>query len=105
MGVGYNGQPVHWLRYNPDAFKVAGATQKTGKDERHTTVLKLLEDALSMPDYEHLITISYVCYDKPQTDTESDLIQTFKFKDYEAFRVWALARTPDPAPAVAPQTA
>ena len=89
VGVGYGGQPVYWVRFNPDGFKVAGATRKIGKDERHAMVLKLLDEALAMPDYEHLITICYVCYDKPHTDAESDLVQTFKFKDYEAFCVWA----------------
>ena len=88
VGAGYQGRPVHWLRFNPDAFKVGGVTRRTDKKERHTVLLKVLEGALELPDYENLITIDYVCYDKAQPDAGSDLVQTFKFKDYEAFCVW-----------------
>ena len=87
-GAGYQGRPVHWIRFNPDAFKVSGATRRTKQVERWDVLLPLLEAAIALPDYENLITIDYVCYDKGQPDTGSDLTQTFKFRDYEAYCVW-----------------
>ncbi len=100
VGIGYHGRPVHWVRYNPDAFKVTGATRRTDKKERHAVLKKVLEDALGLPDYENLIKIEYVCYDKPQADpsAESDLVQTLKFRDYEAYCTWVDEVAPAPAP-------
>ena len=96
VGVGYHGRPVHWIRFNPDAFKVAGVTRRADRKERHAVLLKVLETALAVPDYENLITIDYVCYDKTQPSGGSDLLRTFKFKDYEAFCMWADEVAPAP---------
>ena len=91
VGVGYHGRPVHWVRFNPDAFKVAGITRRTDKTERHAVLKTVLEAALALPDYENLITVDYVCYDKPIAGPpgSSDLVQTLRFRDYEAYCAWA----------------
>ncbi len=65
--VGYGGRPVHWIRFNPDAFKVDGVTQVTIRKEREAELLKLIQAGLGKADYEHFITIDYLCYDKIHT--------------------------------------
>jgi hypothetical protein len=62
--TGYPLKPAHWVRYNPDAFKVAGTTRKTAAKAREAMLLQVLQAALAQVDFEQHITIDYVCYDK-----------------------------------------
>jgi hypothetical protein len=89
--TGYPLKPVHWVRYNPDAFKVAGTTRKTAAKAREAMLLQVLQAALAQVDFEDHITIDYVCYDKAQPDDGSDLLQTFKFKTLEDYCQWVEA--------------
>ena len=90
VALGYGGLPVHWIRFNPDAFKVGGATRVTKRAERETELLKQLERALSHADYEHPIKVMYICYHQTKSGdhVENELVQTHKFKSVEAYNVW-----------------
>lgn len=103
--LGYGGLPVHWIRFNPDAFKVDGVTRVTRRGEREEELLKQLRHALGHTDYEHPIIVTYVCYHKTTTggaggsssamedvsSPDNALVQTHKFKSFEAYNVWVEA--------------
>ena len=85
VSLGYQGKPVHWVRFNPDAFKVGGATQKTGIKEREGVLLRVLQAACCAVAGASPITIHYVCYDAPQGP---GLVQTHSFETIEAYCAW-----------------
>ena len=86
---------------NPDAFKVAGDTCMTSKEEREKVLLELIQGALELADYDNFITIDYVCYDKPHAaippSPMGDLVQTFKFKTIEDYSAWVDVVAPESA--------
>lgn len=90
VALGYGGLPVHWIRYNPDAFKINGTTRVTKRGERESTLLRNLQLALTRPDYEHFITVTYICYDNPGTTNEDPdaLVQRHVFKTVEDYNAW-----------------
>ena len=90
VALGYGGLPVHWIRYNPDAFKINGTTRVTKQGERESTLLRNLQLALTRPDYEHFITVTYICYDNPGTTNEDPdaLVQRHVFKTVEDYNAW-----------------
>jgi len=95
---GYGARPVHWIRYNPDAFKIDGVTRKMTRLERMDLVKARLMGALAAPDYEHFMTIEFICYDTPGRlvglektgfDVGADgEVQIVKFKDMAEYRAW-----------------
>ena len=91
ISLGYGGAPVHWIRYNPDEFKVDGVTLETGRQERVDILRTRLLSALASPDFEHFITIEYLFYDTPglpglaPTDGGGEVI---RLVDVSAFLVW-----------------
>ena len=89
VSMGYGGRPVHWVRFNPDAFKVDGVTRKTNKTARHDALLQLLRNHVQNADYDHLITIDYVCYDPQPHAFVSSLVQTLQFETTEEYCAWA----------------
>jgi hypothetical protein len=93
VSIGYGGRPVCWLRFNPDAFKVAGETLATSRKTRESVLRKMLQDKVGDADYDHFMTICYICYHKPQS-TANNLVQTFKFTDMLAYEAWVDAVAP-----------
>ncbi len=90
VALGFGGLPVHWIRYNPDSFKINCATRVTKREERESTLLRNLQLALTRPDYEHFIIVTYICYDNPGT-TNADpdaLVQRHAFKTVEDYNAW-----------------
>ena len=91
ISLGYGGAPVHWIRYNPDEFKVDGITLETGRQERVEVLRSHLLSALASPDFEHFITIEYLFYDTPglpalaPTDGGGEVI---RLADVGAFLAW-----------------
>lgn len=90
VALGYGGLPVHWIRYNPDAFKINGTTHVTKQGERNLNLLRHVQLALTRPDYEHFITVTYICYDNPgSTNKDPDaLVQSHAFKTVEDYNDW-----------------
>jgi hypothetical protein len=88
MAFGYGGRPVTFIRYNPDAFKIKGQTQRTTKATRESALLDLLQAGLYFEDFSNLITIHYVCYNNAASDA---LVQTYKFADASAYESWVEA--------------
>ena len=86
VSLGYGGRPVHWIRFDPDAFKVGGETRVTRRKEREAVLLAVLQRALGIADYDHFITVDYICYDKPEAG--SDLVETLKFKTIQDYTLW-----------------
>jgi hypothetical protein len=84
---GYGGRPVFWIRFNPDAFKVAGETLATSRKKREKVLLTMLQDMVGGADYDHFMTFHYVCYNKPEK-TNDNLVQTFKFTTPTAYEDW-----------------
>ncbi len=94
--MGYGARPVHWIRFDPDAFKVDGTTLHTTTAKREELLFALLKDAISNADCDHFITVSFVCYDRPAlSDTDANnLLQTFKFASIQAYEAWVETETP-----------
>ena len=92
VSMGYGGMPVHWIRYNPDKFKNGGVLQAVASKERESVLLKLIQNAVSNPDYENLITVNYLCYDKP---AGADFVESFKFKTIEDYSAWVDSVAPE----------
>jgi hypothetical protein len=49
--------PLHFIRFNPDGYKVDGRAQKPRMAERHKELVLAIEEPLSTP-----LAISYICY-------------------------------------------
>jgi hypothetical protein len=95
VSMGYGDMPVHWIRFNPDDFKVGGTGVLIASKDRESELLRLIQHAVGHVDYENLITIDYFCYDKPHKDAGSDSVQTFKFKSIGAYSVWVNQEAPE----------
>ncbi len=95
VSIGYGDMPVHWIRFNPDGFKVVGAIQPVTNKERDQGLLSLIQNAVKTPDYENPITVDYMCYDKPMKDAGSDLVKSFKFKSIHEYSLWVNAVAPE----------
>ena len=85
--LGYGGRPVFWIRYNPDAFKVAHKNLRTLIKHREAVLLKMLQEMIGDADYDHFMTIRYICYHKTES-SEDNLVQTFKFTTMQAYEEW-----------------
>ena len=97
VSLGYGGRPVFWIRYNPDAFKVDGSTLVTSRKRREAVLLKMLQEMIGDADYDHVMTICYLCYDdkaEKNTKGEDNLVQTFKFTTMQEYEVWVNAVAP-----------
>jgi hypothetical protein len=49
--------PLHFIRFNPDGYKVDGRAQKPRMAERHKELVLAIEEPLTAP-----LAISYICY-------------------------------------------
>jgi len=103
ISLGYGGLPVHWVRYNPDSFRVNGSVVEPTDASRHSMLLSRMQLALSCVDYEHFITVTYVCYSinsgrrtlRDAGDCSgggSELLRVYKFKTVEDYTLWAEGR-------------
>jgi hypothetical protein len=74
--------PMFILRYNPHAFKVAGATKYTRIKERTKLLLHQIQKILANPPTENHITIQYLFYDcnRCTTSRTCSFVQTDTFK-------------------------
>jgi Holliday junction resolvase len=89
VSLGFGGKPITWVRFNPDAFKVADVTLRTTKKKRETILLETLKKHIDNADYDCFIQIVYICYDKPERiEGSSDLLQTFKFATIQDYEGW-----------------
>ena len=86
VSIGYGGRPVFWIRYNPDAFKVAGITLRTSRKTREAVLLRMLQGMIGDADYDHIMTIHYVCYDNEIS--EDNLVQTVQFSTIQDYENW-----------------
>jgi hypothetical protein len=64
--------PLHFVRFNPDAFTVDGQTQKPTMGARYKRLLCAIDTPVSAP-----LTITYVCYDT--TDGAADIMRSDEF--------------------------
>ena len=85
VSLGYGGRPVHWIRFNPDAFKLDGETRVTRRQEREAVLLQTLNAAWAAADYDHFITVDYICYDQT-AGVGKDLVETMQFKTIRTTR-------------------
>jgi hypothetical protein len=49
--------PLHFIRFNPDGYKVDGRAQKPKMAERHKELLLAIEEPMAAP-----LAITYICY-------------------------------------------
>ena len=87
VSLGFGGLPVHWIRYNPDTFRLNDATRVVSAQERESVLLKQLQKAFHETDFDHLITITYICYTRSNAD-DGELHETLKFKTIEEYITW-----------------
>jgi hypothetical protein len=59
----YGALPVHIIRYNTDFLKINGKRTYVSSEQRQQVLLKCLQKAISKQNWDHLITLEYVCYD------------------------------------------
>jgi hypothetical protein len=64
--------PLHFVRFNPDAYSVDGRAQKPTMGERYKQLLCAIDAPVSAP-----LTITYVCYDA--TDGVADVLRSDEF--------------------------
>ena len=83
---GYGQIPVHIIRYNPDAFKIAGVTRRTTYGERVALLKSQLLEALSRPDFDHQIIIQHLWFD--QDTATSDFATTQRYRTLEEYEAW-----------------
>ena len=81
---GFGGIPVHVLRYNPDAFKIAGATRKTLYPERIALLKTQLVEALERQDFEHQLVVQHLWFDQ----ATPDFVTIQRFKTLEEYEAW-----------------
>jgi hypothetical protein len=87
---GFGGIPVHIIRYNPDAFKIAGTTRRTTYAERIALLKTELSEALARPDFDHQIVVQLLWFDQ---DTP-DFVMTKRFKTLEDYEAWVEEEAP-----------
>ena len=95
VSVAFGGLPVHWIRYNPDTFRLNGVTHVVTAQERESILLKQLQLAFHQTDFEHLLTITYICYTRPSA-ADGELHETLKFKTIEEYIAWTESTTKGP---------
>ena len=89
VSMGFGGKPTVWVRFNPDAFKVNGATLTTTKKQREAVLLETLEKHIGNANYDYLMQVVYICYDKGVSQSgDSDYVQTFQFATMEKYEEW-----------------
>lgn len=96
VSLGFGGLPVHWIRYNPDMFKLNGIVSSTNTKDRESVLLKQLQLAVQCTDFDHFIAVTYVCYNKatPASGSlENDLIETLRFKTIDDYTDWIEQKT------------
>ena len=98
--------PVHWIRYNPDSFRFFGRLFDPDKAKWEALLLGQLRQALddaANADYEHFITLTYICYnlnfgrrsllcEEDCTGGVNCMLRIYKFKTIEDYTVWAERR-------------
>lgn len=105
ISLGYGGMPVHWIRYNPDPFRIDRYLSDPDKAKREAVLLSQLREALdATADYEHFITLTFICYSVTYSlnsrrrsllyrgdciCTYDIMLRTYKFKTVEDYTVWA----------------
>ena len=87
VSLGFGGLPVHWIRYNPDSFRLNGVIRMATAQERESILLSQLQQAFHETDFDHLITITYICYTRSNADN-GNLHETLKFKTIEEYTAW-----------------
>jgi hypothetical protein len=63
--VAATGLPVHFIRYNPDAFSIDGSNVKVGERRRHTLLERELKSALAQaPEGGEMVRIVHLFYSR-----------------------------------------
>ena len=83
--VGAFGGPIHIVRFNTDAFKIAGKRCNIGRSYRLPLLLQRLQHALTTPPTA-LITVEYLYYSQ-QTQPQEH-IQGFSFQEQICMAKW-----------------
>jgi hypothetical protein len=65
-------QPLHFVRFNPDAYTVDGCAQKLTMGERYEKLVCAIDAPVFAP-----LTITYLCYDT--SDGVADLLRSDEF--------------------------
>jgi hypothetical protein len=81
--------PVHVLRYNPDAFKVAGTSVNLSQDQRMKLLQRRLLGALNNQQKEFRLTIEKLFYDEDGSgaSTDDNYVQIEHYKTLADFEV------------------
>lgn len=83
---GFDGIPVHLVRYNPDRCKINGKLYKTKPGERMELLKKTLVQAFDRPNLENRLTVQHLWYDQMGPVDHFDVTQTFQtLEDYETW--------------------
>ena len=84
------GAPTIFLRFNPDAFKISGMTERVPKEQRYELLLEILKKHLAQGSSDYL-TISYLFYDQRDRLMEGEqqsYVTTKRFptaSDYQSY--------------------
>jgi hypothetical protein len=103
ISLGYGGCPVHWVRYNPDSFRVNGIAAEPSDASRSSMLFNQMQWALDCLDYDHLITVTYICYSinsgRRSLSNAGDcscgmsyLVRRYRFKTVDDYTIWAEGR-------------
>ena len=104
IALSHGGKPVRFIRYNPDGFKVAGMTRRTGSRERMCLLLQHLQENVfgdnswiyqdEKQDSLNFMIVDYLFYDPVIPGSAGGLVQTFKFATLQEYEEWAEGLAP-----------
>ena len=82
------GAPTIFLRFNPDAFKISGVTERVPKKQHYELLLEILKEHLAQGSSDYL-TISYLFYDQRDRLMDGEKMQyvtTKRFPTASAYK-------------------
>lgn len=71
----YGGLPLHFIRFNPDRWKLAGLAQNTQMKTRYRNLLRVLDSALNKHPSDNPFVITRLYYDNSERALVTTLVQ------------------------------
>jgi hypothetical protein len=75
--------PVHFIRYNPDGFKISGKTGVIGLTKRMGLLKERLISACETDQMEHRLVIEKLCYDNDNGGAASSRLDFIQIEEYK----------------------
>jgi hypothetical protein len=74
-----NTLPIHWIRFNPDSFKIDNVIQHVKKKDRYIELVKYIK-SLNETDRKSLISVKYMYYDRHSEGTRPTITYSSEYE-------------------------